>query len=516
MDSNHIDYDHDHTVCQKMKGENECFRMTVSNRFFNVSREWKLDEDVKDQIDLILELILHKAEAPEVQTSYELGYCEKITRLNEFHKIGFFKMSYFLECLEKSKLSLAHLDRIQVALELGIWNSLEIEDWFEEMTSLYALYECKCGVMISSYDIEEISKLFYLSVRTKCKECFKKEMKSRKEGKAKSEKKTGPMIKMYLCMKCGEDNYVNFYERNKSKCKYCILQEKRVGGKLLNGVELAPSASKSHHCKVCHTEDPKNFRETYKSLCYACFLVEKREKYRSERSNEVSGMEGSKSERSGPEGSKTHLVKSYFCKDCETTDPEKFRRGYKTQCYTCFLSEKREKRDGKKQESFDQIQNTSGLKVGKLSVLCKYCEDKDPRNFNEGMMTVCARCESLDEQVFFCKTCSLESHRSCFSTSELEKFEMNPSYEMKCNACNPEARVSMEYKEYGCKMCDEKRPEEFYSGMKSLCKSCTRETRRKKYEAKERLLKKFLCSECGTDIPGEFYPGHKSKCKRCL
>jgi hypothetical protein len=323
-------------------------------------------------------------------------------------------------------------------------------------------------------------------------------------------------------MKCGEDNYVNFYERNKSKCRFCILAEKRgLDAEAIFNIEhkLAPSASKSHHCKHCHTEDPKNFREGYKSLCYACYLSDKKERDRKKKT------EGSKYVNiPGPEGSKelgtevSKRSKEYFCKDCETDLPFRFRRGYKTQCYECFLSEKkdsfhlkREKdsfhltkdlRSGTKslglkessKQNFkteDKESNISESKISELlsvpsipPVLCKHCSDTNPRNFNIGMQSMCARCEELESESYTCKACHLECLRNCFSAVQLE----NPPGMRICNLCDPEAIAALAIekarKTHKCEVCNESRPEEFYSGSKGKCKACIKEERKWKYRSK--------------------------------
>ena len=85
-----------------------------------------------------------------------------------------------------------------------------------------------------------------------------------------------------------------------------------------------------------------------------------------------------------------------------------------------------------------------------------------------------------------------------------------------CNLCDPEAFKSEERKPHKCSVCNESKPENFYSGFKSKCKVCTRNERRQLYETRERMLKQFLCSECGEKEPSKFHLGHKSKCKACL
>jgi len=480
-----------HSVCQKRKAENECFLETARYRFSQTLQTWKLSDELRFQILSILELLLTEERQYISSDSTDTSYCNEIRLLNEFQKLQFFKASYFLESLEKSQLSAVHLLRIQTFLETKIFNHLPIKEFFDEIRNMETLYECKNCKTIAPLDasIEEISKLFYTSVRHKCKECFKVETRERYAvRKAEKEKTAGPMIKMYLCMKCGEDNFINFYERNKSKCKFCILQEKRgIYGKASGEESLAPSASKPHHCRVCHTEDPKNFRETYKSICYACFLIEKKAKYEATKTTNGRG----------------ETTKPYFCNDCETDDPSKFRRGYKSQCYECFLKAKKT----------ETIQFSEGKSIiPSRKVLCKYCEDTDPRNFTEGMETVCARCEEIEMQTYICKACGLECLRSCFTEEELAK----PDYDKTCNDCDPEAFKSSQRKPWKCLGCGESSGANFYPGFRSKCKVCTREERRQKYEMRERMLKPFLCTDCGTEIPTDFYPGHKTRCKRCL
>lgn len=510
------DHNHNHGLCQKYKAENEIFLETTRERFIKTVNSWKLESssesNLRSEIIEIIELILNEPLSNSIiDTSragilkYESSYCNEIHLQNEFHKIQFFKVSYFLECLERSKISMVHLHRIKQFLETKLFNHLSLKDFFFEMTSLEHLYECKMCNMMAPVDagLDDISKVFYVSVRNRCKECFRKESAYRYEVKKKEKKSEKialgvPMTKIYLCMKCGEDNYINFYERNKSKCKFCILAEKR--GVIVSGEGVGTSASKSWHCNECHNEEPKNFRETYKSLCYACFLEKKKDKYKE------------KKLKDGTELGKK--LKEYFCKDCETDEPGRFRRGYKSQCYTCFLKEKNIERlkENKDKSLGIGVEERKVLdKVSDLTssifedVLCKYCNDKNPKNFNEGMQTLCARCETIEMETYICTKCNSECLRNCMN---LEKGL--------CNLCDPEAFKSEERKPHKCTVCNESKAENFYSGFKSKCKVCTRNERRQLYETRERMLKQFLCSECGEKEPSKFHLGHKSKCKSCM
>ena len=527
-----IDFNHDHSVCQKRKAENDCFLSTARNRFGSILKEWKLGPERAELYDTILHIIetILQENRPDVvkesvdspKSNHTLPlYCQNILALNEFYQLQFFKITYFLECLEKSKLSSVHLHRIQLFLETKLFSHLSIEEFFNQMTSLDNLYECrKCKVYAPLHaNIADISETFYLSVAHLCKECHRNEM--REIYKAKGLKNVDsknlalkPMAKMYLCMKCGEDNIINFYERNKSKCKYCILQEKRI--QILAGGEaiVAPSASKTHSCRVCHTEDPSQFRETYKSLCYACFLVEKKEKYKQNLGSE--GIE--------PKAPRV----PYFCESCETADPSKFRRGYKSRCYECFLQDKNWKRNAEAKSEDTNLESSERLERSfKISipqprkVLCKYCGDKNYRNFTDGMETVCTRCEELDNQVFYCVKCTMEMHRSCFTVlrnaSSLDQRSEVSTENLTCDACaGVEVFETKHNKKRQCENCDETRPEEFYAGFKGKCKKCVREYRRKNYEVRERMWKKYHCLECGTEEAMDFYPHHKSKCKKCM
>ena len=360
-------------------------------------------------------------------------------------------------------------------------------------------------------ELSEITKYFYTHITDKCKECYNKEIQNTwtLELKASASKKKAkdvnedinvlrPLTKMYLCMTCGEDNYVNFYERNKSKCRFCILAEKRgLDADAIFGIErtLAPNASKPHHCKYCHTEDPKNFREGYKSTCYACYLSEKRrsDEKRDKRSNE--GTEQSES-LDPPE----IRGNSYFCKDCETDLPYKFRRGYKTQCYECFLSAKRKEYEFKVRSASGTLEykptaNDVNPKIvksegiwnpelgAKILFSCKLCNDTNPRNFNEGMRSICARCEELEAEAYICKQCNLECLRNCFSNDQLAQ----PVGNRLCNLCDPVAIAALAAerakKSHHCEICNETRPEEFYSGFKGKCKACVKEERKYRYRA---------------------------------
>jgi hypothetical protein len=519
-----------HSVCQKLKAENEIFLTTSRERFTKTVSLYKLPEDVKDQLLAIIEMILTEEKPltvidPTVGIAGTAGftgipaYCNEIRLENEFHKIQFFKVCYFLECLEKSKLSAIHLHRISIFLQTGIFKTLGIREFFEQMTSVDSLYECKMCRLIIPVDVglEEICNHFYLSVRTRCKECFKRENKDRymmKKTKKEIEESSKPMTKMYLCMKCGEDNYINFYERNKSKCKFCILAEKR--GMIIGSDVVAASASKSHHCKECHTEDPKNFRETYKSLCYACFLEKKKEKYNVKKAINNAGFdeEDQDDKDESPKEQTKQSSKPYFCKDCETDIPGKFRRGYKSQCYECFLKEKNINRvakkeaivlTGEKEPAKILIDTIKDEKYNTMNryVECKYCNDKNTKNFNEGMDTVCARCEEIEMESYICKGCNLECLRTCMNVEK-----------GLCNLCDPETIKGNSRKPYKCSNCNETRPENFYSGFKSKCKLCVRDEKRKTYEVKAKSM--FHCSECGTENEKDFYPGSKNKCKDCL
>ena len=212
---------HNHALCQKMKAENECFQESCRSRFTKIIKSWKLDSTASVILDytiLIIELLIGEQ---KIQNGANLQYCSEILALNEFHKHQFFKASYFIECLEKSKLSLAHLHRISIFLQTKIFEHLSIKEYFEEMTSvasLYECYECKIYAPIDA-SLDDIAVKFYTSVRNRCKECFKKDASYRYNRKVESMKNSTAMIsKIYLCMKCGENNFINFYERNKSKC----------------------------------------------------------------------------------------------------------------------------------------------------------------------------------------------------------------------------------------------------------------------------------------------------------
>jgi hypothetical protein len=515
-----------HAVCQKKKAENECFKASVRQRFGSILKQWKIGS-FKDKIIEIIELILENSKTYDVLDSQASGPgqspypCKIIHQINDHNKIQFYKINFFIESLEKSRISPIHIHRIQIFLQTRIFDHLKIQEFFEQMLSVESLYRCEASDASGrscptsspvDTDLAEISKLFYIHMPTICKTCYhkthiinfgSKDAKRLNESKDSSSNETKdinilrPMTKMYLCMKCGEDNYVNFYERNKSKCRFCILAEKRgLDAEAILNVEhkLAPSASKSHHCKHCHTEDPKNFREGYKSLCYACYLNDKKERDRIKR--ESSQLTESKG------------LKEYFCKDCETDLPFRFRRGYKTQCYECFLNEKKESfhltkdlRSGTKylglkessKQSFkteDKESNISESKISELlsvpsipSVSCKHCSDTNPRNFNIGMQSICARCEELESESYICKTCNLECLRNCFSAAQLT----NPPGERICNLCDPEAIAALAIekarKTHKCELCNESRPEEFYSGSKGKCKACIKEERKWKYRA---------------------------------
>jgi len=523
-----------HSICQKLKAENEIFLPTSRERFTKTVHMYKLPEEIKEQLLDIIEMILTEERAltiidPTAGTAGFTGfaglpvYCNELRLENEFHKIQFFKVCYFLECLEKSKLSAIHLHRISIFLQTGIFKTLGIKEFFAQMTSVDNLYECKMCNLIVSVDsgLEEICKHFYVSVRLRCKECFKKENKDRyamkklKKDIENIERSSKPMTKMYLCMKCGEDNYINFYERNKSKCKFCILAEKR--GMIVGSDLVGASASKSHHCKECHTEDPKNFRETYKSLCYACFLEKKKEKYSVKKmgfgfSSNTASLDGENEE--GLKEQTRQSSKPYFCKDCETDVPGKFRRGYKSQCYECFLKEKNLHRiakkeaivlTGEKEPARILIDAIAEEKMDDLNrfVECKYCNDKNIKNFNEGMDTVCARCEEIEMESYICKGCNMECLRTCMN---IEKGL--------CNLCDPDVIKGNSRKPFKCSNCSETRAENFYSGFKSKCKLCVRDEKRKLYEVKSKTG--FYCSECGTENEKDFYSGSKNKCKDCM
>jgi hypothetical protein len=509
-----------HSICQKLKAENEIFLPTSRERFTKTVNMYKLPEEIKEQLLDIIEMIVTEERAltimdPTAGTGSGFAglpvYCNELRLENEFHKIQFFKVCYFLECLEKSKLSAIHLHRISIFLQTGIFKTLGIKDYFTQMTSVDNLYECKmCNLLISvDSGLEEICKYFYISVPLRCKECFKKENKDRYTMKKlkkdiENAELNKPMTKMYLCMKCGEDNYINFYERNKSKCKFCILAEKR--GMIVGTDLVGASASKSHHCKICHSEDPKNFRETCKSLCYACFLEKKKEKYSANKIN-------SYDIETGEEKTKQSF-KSYLCKDCETDVPGKFRRGYKSQCYECFLKEKNLHRiakkeaimlTGEKQPLQILVDSIIEEKINDMNrkVECKYCEDTNSKNFNEGMDTVCARCEEIEMETYICKACHLECLKVCMNVEK-----------GLCNLCDPDTVKGNSRKPFKCSNCEETRQENFYSGFKSKCKLCVRDEKRKLYEVKVKSL--FHCSECGTENEKDFYSGSKNKCKDCM
>ncbi len=531
----------DHAQCSKKKAENECFINTTRKRFIKRISEWKIDVELKSDIFEVIEFFLMEANEEVVQGYSNLkvlNYCESIEMLNELQKTIFYKISYFVECLEKSKLSLAHIHRIKVFLQTKIFYNLPLQKFLEEIMSLIPLYECRTCRVSAPVDssVEELTEYFYVSVRTLCKECFKAKNKENYELKKEIKSVSGPMIKMYLCMTCGEDNYVNFYERNKSKCKFCILSEKRgINSKSMKhdkSMNLNSSNSKSHFCEECHTEDPKNFRDTYKSLCYACFLERKKQSYAQQR--EIVPKDP---------------PKIYCCKDCETVDPTRFRKGYKSQCYNCFLEEKKRERANELLKNFgfdssisksDSNENVevveelveSNQKFESKSkryvpknLLCKHCNTTNPIHFNEGMETSCAKCEEIDMQTFQCSKCNSECFRNCFVNPpedflELMMNEMNEDgtlYASKliCNVCDPEAYKLNQRKEHNC-ACGEKDMRNFYLGFKSKCKKCTREERRLRYEARERTLKPYLCSECGTTVEKDFYLGHKTKCKHCM
>jgi hypothetical protein len=517
-----------HSVCQKMKAENECFKASVKQRFGSILRQWKIDNDLKHKIIEIIELILSRDFYINQDTDlYRDDSCKNSCgiqkQINNHNKLQFYKINFFIESLEKSRISPIHIHRIHIFLQTQIFDHLKIQDFFEQMLSVESLYRCEasgttgpckaggttglcqgtssragglstsdardssgCGKSIPvDANIDEIIKHFYLHLPNVCKSCYHEKYIQSFGAKAQpgeSLKPDGsglevnilkPLTKMYLCMKCGEDNYINFYERNKSKCRFCILAEKRgLDAEAIFNLEhkLAPSASKSHHCKHCHTEDPKNFREGYKSLCYACYLNEKREKDRKKKEN-----------------SAEIRVSLYFCKDCETDLPYKFRRGYKTQCYECFLKEKRNSSLLKKREvitSSSKDFKTSVLEETERcfdNVLCKHCKDTNPRNFNMGMQSVCARCEDIETEAYICKTCHLECLRNCFSESQLAK----PEGDRLCNLCDPEAiaalAIEKSRKIYKCETCNETRSEEFYSGSKGKCKACAKEERKWRY-----------------------------------
>jgi hypothetical protein len=419
------------------------------------------------------------------------------------------------------------------------------------MLSVESLYACKsvcksihkankelCSTQAPvDAELSEITKYFYTHITDKCKECYNKEIQNTWSDLSKHRSKDQrsldpkdvvpktegpkdtdinvlkPLTKMYLCMTCGEDNYVNFYERNKSKCRFCILAEKRgLDADAIFGIErsLAPNASKPHHCKHCHTEDPKNFREGYKSTCYACYLAVKRgekdfvfdekllKKNSSHKNQEIDEENKNSLDPSDLRGTLEKQGTSYFCKDCETDLPYKFRRGYKTQCYECFLSSKRKEYEFKTQHAEGLIEykpnandvnpkivKSEGLWNPQLSTKilfsCKLCNDTNPRNFNEGMRSVCARCEELEAEAYICKQCNLECLRNCFSSSELEK----PVGSRLCNLCDPVAIAALATerakKSHHCEICNESRPEEFYSGFKGKCKACVKEERKYRY-----------------------------------
>jgi hypothetical protein len=570
-------YDHDqkrsecpnHSVCQKRKAENECFKASVRQRFGSVLKQWKMGTDLKDKIIEIIELILSSSRDESVVDPKELVFadqhsrngslysaalephknpcknsCGIIKQINDHNKLQFYKINFFIESLEKSRMSPIHIHRIHIFLQTRIFEHLKIQDYFEQMVSVESLYICKAGgtsgLCLSTSDtkhpckssgrndthseaggisgvcetsvpvdanITEITQSFYLHMPNICKTCYHKNhiktfgvkksvesLKSNGPG-AFGNESLKPMTKMYLCMKCGEDNYVNFYERNKSKCRFCILAEKRgLDAEAIFNLEhkLAPSASKSHHCKHCHTEDPKNFRTGYKSLCYACYLNDKKER---DKSKKLLKTEGFKEElgtevSKGPKGLRTEVP--YFCKDCETDLPFRFRRGYKTQCYECFLDAKREKESSK--QSFKPKDNEclDSLVPGIESVLrppvaCKHCSDTNPRNFNIGMQSMCARCEELESESYTCKVCHLECLRNCFSAAQLA----NPPGMRICNLCDPEAIAALAIekarKNHKCELCNENRPEEFYSGSKGKCKACIKEERKWKYRTESSL-----------------------------
>jgi hypothetical protein len=183
---------HDHRVCQKLKAENECFKNSVRQRFGSILKQWNIGS-LKDKIIEIIELILKgslgyqeldqgfksststRTSVPKSEESSES--CLEIRKINDFNKIQFYKINFFIESLEKSKISPIHIHRMRIFLQNGIFDSLPIKDFFEQMISVEPLYSCAICSLSSPVDAElsEITKYFYTHMTDKCKECYIKE-----------------------------------------------------------------------------------------------------------------------------------------------------------------------------------------------------------------------------------------------------------------------------------------------------------------------------------------------------
>lgn len=68
-------------------------------------------------------------------------------------------------------------------------------------------------------------------------------------------------------------------------------------------------------------------------------------------------------------------------------------------------------------------------------------------------------------------------------------------------------------KPYGCVICGETEPSNFYGGRKSLCKKCVGKHTK---EDRIRILKPYKCDICGCEDVTNFNPGYKSRCKTCI
>lgn len=72
-------------------------------------------------------------------------------------------------------------------------------------------------------------------------------------------------------------------------------------------------------------------------------------------------------------------------------------------------------------------------------------------------------------------------------------------------------------KPYQCIMCNEKEPNNFYGGRKTLCKKCSNKPKNiYSKDIKDKLVKPFLCEICSQDDITNFYVSNKSKCKKCI